>query len=375
MAKLRALLVGVTYYEYKLKEWNADGTAKEHKSKNMFSAGHDVEAVRNLIGSLTAPKGTTFDSAEVLCLRTGENTTRDMILDYGLPWLFRPPATKSVTDPITGKIGLIPDPLEPWPQLLLYFSGHGMRIPAPGSTPTAPYWDEVLCPSDTNWKDVFISDEDILRRGYDALNHGAWLEVVLEACSSGGVFKPSAKDIGDPNRTLRFGCLFNQKSGGAFPMGSGAVWSAARPDQNSHSGRYPFCDFNETTNPVRGLFTKYFCEGVSQKIASTRDSLCLAVDGSLKKYADDFNVASCCKRLKNMESQNPGLACSSVARTQAPFAGTGIKNDPSYQTRLLQVLAGTEIEPYSITHADGVTEVILRFKAVSRAFPKVGVCL
>jgi hypothetical protein len=73
--------------------------------------------------------------------------------------------------------------------LLFYFSGHGSIYSPPGDAAkkTARGSFEVLCPHDTDWdREIFISDQD-LRSVMSLLPEKAALEIVLDACCSGGM--------------------------------------------------------------------------------------------------------------------------------------------------------------------------------------------
>jgi hypothetical protein len=66
--------------------------------------------------------------------------------------------------------------------LLLHYSGHGSNVPdADGDE--ADRRDEILCPTDLDWKKP-LSD-DWLRKTFDGLRAGVGLTVIMDCCHSG----------------------------------------------------------------------------------------------------------------------------------------------------------------------------------------------
>jgi len=66
--------------------------------------------------------------------------------------------------------------------LLLHYSGHGANVPdADGDE--ADRRDEILCPTDLDWKDPLT--DDWLRTTFDRLKAGVSLTVVMDCCHSG----------------------------------------------------------------------------------------------------------------------------------------------------------------------------------------------
>ena len=66
--------------------------------------------------------------------------------------------------------------------LFLHYSGHGSNVPDRDGD-EADRRDEVLCPTDLDWKDPLT--DDWLRRTINTLKSGARLTVVMDCCHSG----------------------------------------------------------------------------------------------------------------------------------------------------------------------------------------------
>lgn len=66
--------------------------------------------------------------------------------------------------------------------LLLHYSGHGSNVPD-DSGDEADKRDEILCPTDLDWKDPFR--DDWLRKTLDKLKPGVSLTVIMDCCHSG----------------------------------------------------------------------------------------------------------------------------------------------------------------------------------------------
>jgi hypothetical protein len=66
--------------------------------------------------------------------------------------------------------------------LLLHYSGHGSNVPDDDGD-EADRRDEILCPTDLDWKDPLR--DDWLRKTLDALRPGVSLTVVMDCCHSG----------------------------------------------------------------------------------------------------------------------------------------------------------------------------------------------
>jgi hypothetical protein len=66
--------------------------------------------------------------------------------------------------------------------LLLHYSGHGSNVPDDDGD-EADRRDEILCPTDLDWKDPLR--DDWLRKTFDSLRSGVSLTVVMDCCHSG----------------------------------------------------------------------------------------------------------------------------------------------------------------------------------------------
>ena len=66
--------------------------------------------------------------------------------------------------------------------LLLHYSGHGSNVPDANGD-EADHRDEILCPTDLDWKKPFL--DDWLRKTFDGLRAGVSLTVIMDCCHSG----------------------------------------------------------------------------------------------------------------------------------------------------------------------------------------------
>ena len=66
--------------------------------------------------------------------------------------------------------------------LLIHYSGHGSNVPDKNGD-EADHRDEILCPSDLDWKDPLL--DDWLRTTFDGLRDGVNLTVIMDSCHSG----------------------------------------------------------------------------------------------------------------------------------------------------------------------------------------------
>jgi len=66
--------------------------------------------------------------------------------------------------------------------LLLHYSGHGSNVPDANGD-EADRRDEILCPTDLDWKKPFL--DDWLRKTFDGLRAGVNLTVIMDCCHSG----------------------------------------------------------------------------------------------------------------------------------------------------------------------------------------------
>lgn len=68
--------------------------------------------------------------------------------------------------------------------LLLHYSGHGSNVPDDNGD-EADNRDEILCPTDLDWKDPFR--DDWLRQALGKLQSGVNLTVIMDCCHSGTI--------------------------------------------------------------------------------------------------------------------------------------------------------------------------------------------
>jgi hypothetical protein len=68
--------------------------------------------------------------------------------------------------------------------LLVHFSGHGSNVPDDDGD-EADGRDEILCPTDLDWKDPLR--DDWLRKTFDGLKAGVGLTVITDCCHSGTI--------------------------------------------------------------------------------------------------------------------------------------------------------------------------------------------
>ena len=80
--------------------------------------------------------------------------------------------------------------------LLLHYSGHGSNVPDKNGD-EADHRDEILCPTDLDWKDPLL--DDWLRKTFDPLPAGVNLTVIMDCCHSGSntrkIQPPDAKSL------------------------------------------------------------------------------------------------------------------------------------------------------------------------------------
>ena len=78
--------------------------------------------------------------------------------------------------------------------LLVHFSGHGSNVPD-NDGDEADSRDEILCPTDLDWKNPFR--DDWLRKTFDGMRAGVSLTVITDCCHSGTITRavqpPDAK--------------------------------------------------------------------------------------------------------------------------------------------------------------------------------------
>lgn len=68
--------------------------------------------------------------------------------------------------------------------LLVHFSGHGSNVPDDDGD-EADFRDEILCPTDLDWKDPLR--DDWLRKTFDSTRAGVSLTVITDCCHSGTI--------------------------------------------------------------------------------------------------------------------------------------------------------------------------------------------
>ena len=68
--------------------------------------------------------------------------------------------------------------------LLLHYSGHGSNVPD-NDGDEADHRDEILCPTDLDWKDPF--SDDWLRKTFNTLRKDVSLTVIMDCCHSGSI--------------------------------------------------------------------------------------------------------------------------------------------------------------------------------------------
>jgi metacaspase-1 len=66
--------------------------------------------------------------------------------------------------------------------LLLHYSGHGSNVPDKNGD-EADRRDEILCPTDLDWKDPLL--DDWMRKTLDSARAGVSLNVIMDCCHSG----------------------------------------------------------------------------------------------------------------------------------------------------------------------------------------------
>jgi hypothetical protein len=68
--------------------------------------------------------------------------------------------------------------------VLVHFSGHGSNVPDEDGD-EADHRDEILCPTDLDWKDPLL--DDWLRKTFDSVREGVNLTVITDCCHSGSI--------------------------------------------------------------------------------------------------------------------------------------------------------------------------------------------
>jgi hypothetical protein len=117
-----------------------------------------VNDVRNLQGVLTTYYG--FAAKDIV-----------LLTDYD--------ATKTAMEKAIGKLV---SGAKKGDVLLLHYSGHGSNVPDDAGD-EADKRDEILCPTDLDWKDPLR--DDWLRKTFNTLRAGVALTVIMDCCHSG----------------------------------------------------------------------------------------------------------------------------------------------------------------------------------------------
>ena len=117
-----------------------------------------VNDVRNLQGVLTTYYG--FAAKDIV-----------LLTDYA--------ATKTAMEKAIGKLV---SGAKKGDVLLLHYSGHGSNVPDDDGD-EADKRDEILCPTDLDWKDPLR--DDWLRKTFNKLRAGVALTVIMDCCHSG----------------------------------------------------------------------------------------------------------------------------------------------------------------------------------------------
>jgi hypothetical protein len=123
---------------------------------------------------------------------------RDVLIElYGFPErevsvLTDLDATKSA---IQMKLEELVTAARPGDVLFVHYSGHGSNVPD-ASGDEADFRDEILCPTDLDWKEPLL--DDWLRALFDTVAKGVNLTVVMDCCHSGSntrdVVPPDSRD-------------------------------------------------------------------------------------------------------------------------------------------------------------------------------------
>jgi hypothetical protein len=131
-----------------------------------------VNDVRNLSAALTQFYG--FAAADIKTLLDAQATKKNM--QAGIKAL--------ITGAVKGDT------------LVLHYSGHGANVPDDNGD-EADGRDEILCPTDLDWKDPLT--DDWLRATLDRLKKGVSLTVIMDCCHSGtntrAILPPDAPSI------------------------------------------------------------------------------------------------------------------------------------------------------------------------------------
>jgi hypothetical protein len=231
--------------------------------------------VAGMSGLLTAQYG--FDAANIRVLM-GRKANKKAILDL-------------LTQLVTGAT--------PGDQLLFYFSGHGGQY---CSQPSADFQKcdgvvlDVLCPYGTDWDNqIFVSNQD-LKGIVDMLPACTTLEMVLDACTAGGM-NYDARTYGEtlPRPVVEMQLDSNPGAPPAAPSQSPApavahnigraltdttflqslgspgpkrciVWASSASDQSSY-------EYTSDDGKRHGIFTYFLCQTLAKDPKAGRGSV------------------------------------------------------------------------------------------------------
>lgn len=163
---------------------------------------------------------------------------------------------------------------EPGDFLIFHFSGHGSQIRDRENDELADHMDELICPSDMNWDDGYITD-DMLREILGKLKEGVRMEILLDSCHSGTGTREAINPSGEGNIKGRLQNRYlqppadiecrsqgeeeNLKPARAFRTDNSIIlnhilWAGCRDNQTSADA---MIDGN-----YNGAFSYYFCKHI-----------------------------------------------------------------------------------------------------------------
>lgn len=295
----KALLIGVS--EYKNKRAEADtggirvaqgvGGARTARKKPHALAEIGLQRTRLGAGVKMVDKGMPGAIADVEAMDT-------LLQGLGYSNVLLVGAVNTTRNAILGGIDAMFGAAKNQDRLVLYFSGHAGRAGSQGQLNDEPdYKDEVLCPSDTDWKHIYITDTEVMARAAQ-LPIGVKLEIILETCSASG--------MKDSQLTRRFGKrgapvvpLRARLAGGTDLAPGGVLAEAGVPGfaalQEALQSKCVFwgasvegtCSYSGPANPAgggtaQGLFTRYFVDGYGA--GKSRQALATFIKGQLDDY-------------------------------------------------------------------------------------------
>lgn len=255
----RALLIGVN--QYACRRLRAD-QVMENMDKE--AAEYDVETMDQLLQGIYQVR-----SDDILKLTGYAATTWEAVV-CGLQWLTLG-ANRGDT-------------------LVLYASGHGGQVADDAVIDERDRFDEVFCPSDTDWQSQgqLISDDHfcnlLVKSIPPEVGQDVRLEMILEFCSSGGV-----RDK-----------LFVKRSGKWLSSDNCVVWAACAPAEKSHAAR-------DASGRMTSLFTQYFADVLRGNPGTRRDQLRQAVRDRIAAF-HGANSAAMTQQVPSVYPAQGGLA-------------------------------------------------------------------